>query len=265
MSYSLPDLDDPFFWGNSDSIPWIDFKANGGGGAFSTRLGGASKSPYDTLNVGIFSKDDAGLVEQNLSSVLSSMGRDRSSLAFASQQHGSQVYELDDGWAQPEANDDAPKADGLVSASTASTLMVVTADCIPMALVAPGAVAMVHCGWRGVADSFVGKSVAALAASAGRTDLSDVAAYLGPSIGRCCYEVDSEVAGSLGVLDGNDLYHNGMLDLAGVVARDLAVAGIKTSNIFSVGLCTNCWFGLFFSHRRSEGESGRQGGFVWRA
>jgi YfiH family protein len=131
-------------------------------------------------------------------------------------------------------------------------LLVLVADCLPVALAGPGGVAMLHCGWRGLAAGIVGRGVAAVSAEA---------AAIGPGIGRCCYEVGPEVLEAFeglgdGVADGR------MLDLAEVARRQLRGAGVE--QVECAGLCTSCEPQLFFSHRRDGGRSGRQAGLAWR-
>jgi YfiH family protein len=130
-------------------------------------------------------------------------------------------------------------------------LMVLVADCVPVALVGHGCAAMLHCGWRPLADGLVERAL-------GRFE-EPPAAAIGPGIGACCYEVGEEVlerfADLEGVADGR------MLDLAAVVRRKLEARGV--TRIEHVDLCTSCNPELFFSHRRDNGVTGRQAGIAW--
>jgi copper oxidase (laccase) domain-containing protein len=126
-------------------------------------------------------------------------------------------------------------------------LLVLVADCLPVALIAPGRAAMLHCGWRPLAAGIIEKALASFPGDA------RPAAAIGPGIGRCCYEVGEEVLE--GVADGR------MLDLRMVARRKLEAAGVE--EIADVDLCTSCRRDLFFSHRRDKGVTGRQGGFAW--
>jgi YfiH family protein len=136
---------------------------------------------------------------------------------------------------------------------------VLTADCLAIALATPEAVAMVHAGWRGLADGVLEHGIAAVR-ELGGTD-GPLTAAIGPAAGGCCYEVGDEVREAFGhALVGGaapiDLKH---------IARDrLEQAGAAA--VHDVGLCTMCGgAGLFFSHRRDRGRTGRQAGVVWRS
>ena len=119
---------------------------------------------------------------------------------------------------------------------------------------------MLHCGWRGLAAGIVAEGVAAL------RDLgagAAVTAAIGPGAGRCCYEVGEEVHAAFGDL-GPEVRDGRRLDLKLVARRRLEAAGVPA--IHDVELCTMCSDpGLFFSHRRDGGVTGRQAGAVWRS
>jgi YfiH family protein len=127
---------------------------------------------------------------------------------------------------------------------------VFTADCLPVALAGPGGVAMLHCGWRGLAAGIIDRGVEAIAA----TD-----AAIGPGIGPCCYEVGEDVLGAFAAI-GIDM-PGPMLDLTEVARRMLIAAGVE--RIEAAELCTSCEEERFFSHRRDAGTTGRQAGLAW--
>jgi len=128
--------------------------------------------------------------------------------------------------------------------------LVYAADCLPVAVAGPGGVAILHCGWRGLAAGIVARGVEAVGATA---------AAIGPGIGPCCYEVGDEVLAAFSGL-GDGIAAERMLDLSEVARRQLRQAGVE--EIESAGLCTRCEQELFFSHRR-DGGPGRQAGLVW--
>jgi len=150
-------------------------------------------------------------------------------------------------------------ADGQATDLPEVAPIVLVADCLPVALVAPEAVAMLHCGWRGLAGGIVDEGVAALRGLGVR---GEIAVAIGPGAGRCCYVVGEEVherfaAYGRGVREGRHL------DLKLVARRALGAEGV--TEVHDVGLCTMCSErGLFFSHRRDGGVTGRQAGLVWR-
>jgi hypothetical protein len=137
--------------------------------------------------------------------------------------------------------------------------IVLVADCLPIALAAPGAVAMVHAGWRGLAGGVVDEGVRALRALGAP---GAVTAAIGPGAGGCCYEVGEEVHAAF-AQHGEDVHDGRKLDLKAIARRDLEAAGV--AEVHDVGLCTLCAEpGLFFSHRRDGGVTGRQAGVAWR-
>jgi YfiH family protein len=174
------------------------------------------------------------------------------SVAIGRQVHGIEIRRWDSAPEAGFADLEAPRldADGHTTSLRGLGLLVQVADCLPVALAAPGSVAMVHCGWRGLAGGI-------LAHAAAHFD-EPPAAAVGPGIGRCCYVVGDEVRARF-----DDRFADGrMLDLRAIAEDRLRTAGVE--RIEQVDLCTSCREDLFFSHRRDAGVTGRQGGLVWR-
>jgi YfiH family protein len=170
--------------------------------------------------------------------------------------HGAEIREWDapperGGYASPGAELD--RVDAHATGVPGLGLLVLVADCLPVALIGGGRAAMLHCGWRPLAAGIVEKALASFD--------EPPAAAIGPGIGRCCYEVGEEVLAEFADLDG--VADGRMLDLRMVARRKLEAAGV--SAIEDVDLCTSCRPDLFFSHRRDKGVTGRQGGFAWLA
>jgi YfiH family protein len=221
--------------------------------AFSTRRGGVSRGPYESLNLGILTDDDPERVSQNRSILAREAGLERERVAMGWQVHGSELREWDggaEGYAAPGA--DLPRVDGHLTGEAGLGLLVLVADCLPVALAGGGRVAMLHCGWRGLAAGIVENALARFE--------QPPAAAIGPGIGRCCYEVGPEVLDAFDGLDG--VADGRMLDLRAVARRKLEAGGARVAE--DVDLCTSCRPDLFFSHRRDAGVTGRQGGLVWK-
>ena len=218
----------------------------GGSALFSTRLGGVSEGPYESLNLGILTDDDQGHVAENRRRLLERVGVGE--VAFGHQVHGTELAE----WSGPSGRP-LEEVDGHATTRRGLALLVLVADCLPVALAGGDRVAMLHCGWRGLAGGIVERALA--------TFDEAPAAALGPCIGRCCYEVGPEVLDAFadlrGVADGR------MLDLRAVAEAKLRVAGVAT--VRHVDACTSCNPDLLFSHRRDRGVTGRQCGIVVRA
>jgi copper oxidase (laccase) domain-containing protein len=130
-----------------------------------------------------------------------------------------------------------------------------TADCLPIALTAPGAVAAVHAGWRGLDGGVIDAAVRTLRRLTGED--AEVAAAIGPGAGACCYEVGPELHERFpAFLAGSKL------DLAGIARDQLAAAGVAT--VHDCGVCTMCSTEhRLFSYRREGAETGRQALFTW--
>ncbi len=222
---------------------------------FSTRDGGVSAPPYDTLNIGILTGDDREAVVENRRRLAGRIGVAPERVAMGWQVHGAELHEWSEGtesrFADPDA--DLRKVDGHLTESAGLALLVLVADCLPVALSGGGRVAMLHCGWRGLAGGIVERGVE-------RFD-EPPAAAVGPGIGPCCYEVGAEVLEAFADLDG--VADGRRLDLRAVVAQKLERAGVE--HVEHVDLCTSCNPDLFFSHRRDGPETGRQAGTIVRA
>ena len=211
-------------WRSEGEVRWLEASLPGATAAFSTR--------------------SAGSVKESLAPLAGALGIPAEHVVRGRQVHGSELAIHD----APSA--ETPEADGQVATGPGIVPLVFVADCLPVALAGPGGVAMLHCGWRGLAAGIVARGVEAVAA----TD-----AAIGPGIGACCFEVGDEVLAAFEPL-GPGIASGRMLDLAEVTRRLLAEAGVE--RVESAGLCTRCEDSLFFSHRRDAGP-GRQAGLVW--
>jgi polyphenol oxidase len=223
---------------------------------FTTRLGGVSPAPWDSLNLGGAVGDDPGRVAENWRRLEAASG-----LAFARvrQVHGARVLRADAGTAPLE------EADAVLTSAPGVAACVSVADCVPVLLADPdsGAVAAVHAGWRGTIAGIGAEAVRALCQAAG-AEPRRVLAAIGPSIGPCCYEVSADLAARFraevgpvatsGTAPRLDLWEANRLVLIG--------AGLAPERIEVLGRCTSCERELFFSHRRDAGRTGRQMAFI---
>jgi YfiH family protein len=265
---------------------------------FSTRKGGASA--LDTraheiervLNLGFTEWDKRETVEANRKSFLNALGAPEMTLVTLKQVHSDAIHVIH---AAPPA---ALSGDALITRTPGLLLAVQTADCVPILLAdtRTRAVAAVHAGWRGTVARIVAKAVGRMQMEFG-TRPADVVAAIGPSIGRCSYEVGPEVARAFAgqfaeasewfdvprelgrdlpegeIVSGdspNPLKWLSMmppghdpppptvqLDLTAANRWQLVDAGVSEKNISASGLCTACRNDLLFSHRREQGRTGR--------
>ena len=175
-------------------------------------------------------------------------------LARGYQVHGTHVRWVSDipaGSGALKRPDD--EADGQATARTRVGALVLTADCLPVALVRDGAVAMLHAGWRGLAAGVLEEGVTLLRA---QRPGPEIIAVIGPGAGACCYEVGPEVHAAFGL----ERSGRANIDLRAIARERLIAAGV--SSVHDVGACTIC-DERFFSHRREGTHAGRQGGVAW--
>jgi hypothetical protein len=222
--------------------------------AFSTRLGGVSEGPYRALNLGRSTEDRPEAIEENRRRLLASLDLDAARLATAGQVHGTRV-------AGVTAAGLRAGCDGLVTTEPGLALAVTGADCVPLLYHAPGAVAVVHSGWRGTRD---GAPEAGLAAVCAAADCGPerVTVHLGPCIRACCYEVGPEVARDFPVEAVDRGSRSPRLDLPLAARLRLRAAGLPEGALFDTGACTACEAETYFSHRRDRGRTGRQWGLA---
>lgn len=222
--------------------------------AFTTRQGGESRGPYASLNLGRGVDDDPAAVRANRHAVARMLRLDPDRHVEADQVHGTVVAVV----GTADAGRSVPEADGLASNEPGTVLAVHAADCVTVLLADPrgGSVAAIHAGWRGTAGGIAVRAVRVLTERLG-VDPRDLLAALGPSIGRCHYEVDEPVLERMrswswweSVITPN-ARGRWQLDLQAANRRQLIDAGVLRERIEVLDLCTYHLPHLFYSHRRS--------------
>jgi YfiH family protein len=219
---------------------------------FTDRTGGVSGGAYESLNLGALTEDEPENVTENRRRACATVGVDPETATMAWQHHSAAVTRAAPrGLVTPGTVFE--RCDGLWSDDPGQGMMLLTADCLPVAIArangAKPAIAILHVGWRGLLAGIAGAGARAL--GGGR-----LAAAIGPGIGPCCYEVGEEVAEPFRASYG-DVVSNGRLDLWSAAERALRAAGC--GQVERTDLCTYCHPELFFSHRRDKGRTGRQG------
>jgi len=213
--------------------------------AFTTRAGGVSEGVYASLNLTRGTGDEASKVEENRRRACQALDLAYERLAFNRQVHSPTVHR-----AQPAGRGEP--GDGLWTDEPRLPMLAMSADCLPIAIArtdGPRALAVLHAGWRGLAEGVVAAGVEAL----GVDSTQALAAVVGPAIGPCCYEVGPEVSR----LFGEDLTVDGKLDLWR--AAELALRDAGVARVDRIDLCTRDHPELFFSHRRDGLARGVQG------
>ena len=218
---------------------------------FTTRVGGVSEGAFASLNLGLLTEDEPARVVENRRRACEAAGVDPETATMALQVHGARVTE-----ARPlgvvTPGTDYERCDGLWSDRPGQGMLLVTADCLPVALARRNGsprLAVLHVGWRGLLAGIAEEGARAVGAGA--------AAAIGPGIGPCCYEVGEELAAPFRERFGERVVRGSKLDLP--LAAELALREAGVESVKRVGGCTACDPSLFFSHRRDRGRTGRQG------
>jgi YfiH family protein len=219
---------------------------------FSTRRGGVSVPPYDSLNLGLNTEDSPDAVEENVRRFCGAAGIRRGQIAFTKQVHGDRVQAV-------QAPGLYADTDALVTDTPGIILAVQVADCVPVFLFDPvqKAAGIAHAGWKGSVMEIAAKTVRLMSESFGSRP-EGLQAGIGPSIGPCCFEVGAEVAGRF---PGEYLKGN-KLDLWRFNLDLMIRAGIQPSNVTVSRLCTRCHSDWFFSHRAGGVKTGRMLGVI---
>jgi YfiH family protein len=241
--------------------PLLD--AAGAPHAFSTRLGGLSPAPFDSLNLGnpngCAVQDDYPRIWQNYDRLRAAAGCPAGDICRVHQVHGAGVARVRRG----EPFDVATKADAVVGDDPARVLSVRVADCVPVLIATDDGrtVAAVHAGWRGVIANVVGGAIAAM----GDARPTRLRAAVGPCIGFNAFEVGPEVLAEFDRAFGPDAPSlvcrrddgKGHVDLRAAVHLQLLALGLTPDQIDTTDRCTVRDRDEFFSHRRDNGVTGR--------
>ena len=234
--------------------------AGGAAHGFSTRLGGVSQGMWASLNLGVSRGDDPDHVRENYRRFLAAIGAEGGKLAMTNQVHGGTVHTVTTADVKGDPYDKVGfEADGLMTDLPGVTLMIYTADCIPILFYDPvrRVVAAIHAGWRGTAAGIAAQAVERMRDVYG-CRAEDILAAIGPGIGPDCFETHEDVpnamtaALSTAVLSHIKIKENGKfaVDLKGINARRLEQAGLDPEHIGVCGECTACLADKYWSHRR---------------
>lgn len=230
---------------------------------FSTRLGGVSPFPENSLNLAGFDEDSAENIEENRRRFLSMFDGDYR-LATAWQVHGDDIKLVAN---ERDASTTEEKFDGLISALSGVLVGVKTADCVPVLIGDPktGAFAAVHAGWRGTAQSIVSKAVA-LMREEFATDASSLVCAIGPAASCRTYEIGQDVIDifTSNFTDGEKYLSatrdgHALIDLFAANRDQLLEKGVQNDNVFTSPLCTIERTDLFFSYRVEKKLYGKTG------
>ncbi len=236
---------------------------------FSTRNGGVSRAPYNSLNLGLNTDDQLAQVEGNRSTFARTFGLAPHQLLTVKQVHGNDLLLID------EPNPDLShflslELDAIVTNQPGIMLGVLVADCFPVLIwnAERRLAAAVHVGWRGAANGILGKVIKAMT---GHFDcpVEQLQAAVGPGIGAHKYEVDRPVrdafrqgSGFWAEISSEVKLGHWQLDLSLSCRLQLEQAGLLPQNVEVAEQCSCCHPELFFSYRRDNGKTGRQLGYI---
>lgn len=236
---------------------------------FTTRNGGSSRPPFNSLNLGFNSGDQMSQVEANRAAVARAFDLEPHLLLTVNQVHGNEILVIDE--SNPEVSHfQRVASDAIITNQRNILIGILVADCFPVLLFdrKKHVAAVVHLGWRGTAAGLLGRTVNAMQSIFG-CQADDMHAAIGPGIAAHSYEVDRPV---------RDAFRQGVgqwqriatevslghwqLDLQKSVILQLDEAGIHRASVDMVAECTCCHKETFFSYRRDDGRTGRQMGFA---
>lgn len=235
---------------------------------FTTRLGGVSKAPLDSMNLALRLDEQEENIAENYRILGSALGFDPENLVLTRQTHTDLVRVVGAEDRQGCLHRVYPECDGLVTNTPGLALVVFTADCTPILLHDPvnGAVGAVHAGWRGTAKAIGAKAVEAMVANFG-SDPKNIRAAIGPNIGPCCFQTDADVPQAMreafsgeaekSIHPAGNKYYVNLKELNALALRRAGVGHIEISP-----LCTACRTDLFWSHRRVGQQRGSQGAVI---
>ena len=237
--------------------------------AFCTRRGGVSEGEYDSLNISFKEGDLESKVLQNWHRLAMAFAIPLEHFITLNQVHGDNIFIIKP-FGEYYSSSEALNYDAIVTSRTNLAVCIKTADCVPVFIVdrVKKIIAVVHAGWKGTALEITTKVVRLLQEKYGSSPL-DILTAIGPSIGQCCFEVDTPTANAFFEQKNNEAFlfpgarpNKWMLDLAEANRRQILNCGIPEANIDVSDLCTSCRQDLFFSHRGSGGITGRQVNFM---
>jgi len=235
---------------------------------FSTRLGGVSKGIYESMNLGFNRGDLDENVRKNFEILCSSVGINYKDLVFSDQVHRDviKVVTSKDKGKGIFRESDIEGVDGLITNESKVPLVTFYADCVPIYFLDPvkKVIGLTHSGWRGTVQKIASKTVEKMV-SEFSSNVDDILCCIGPSIGPCCFEVESEVVDEFKKVFNTEeqdkvikkkTKNKYLIDLWTANKLILLDVGINNENITITDICTNCNKDQMFSHRGTGGERG---------
>ncbi|GAA4715661.1 peptidoglycan editing factor PgeF [Brevibacillus fulvus] len=240
---------------------------------FTTRVGGTSRTPYASWNMGLHVGDNPDDVVSNRRRLAKQLGLPFEAWTCADQVHGTTVQQVSEEWTgagRDSLDTVIPGTDGLHTNQAGVLLTSFYADCVPLFFLDPRqrAIGLAHAGWRGTAGRIGEKMVEAFEQAYG-SKREELLVAIGPSIGGCCYEVDERVIVQIErtTKQWQQAVHptepgKYLLDLGQLNRLLLLELGLRQEQISKTNWCTSCRTDLFYSHRKEAGKTGRMASFI---
>ena len=240
--------------------------------AISTRFNGYSKAPFNGLNLALHVQDNNDDVLNNRKLFCEGLNLDYAKMTTCQQIHSNKIVCVTKdkiGKGNNDFSDTIIDTNALITNIKQVPLTLFFADCTPVMIYDPihEAIGIAHAGWRGTALEIASKTVEMMMDKY-NTNPSDCMASVGPTIGRCCYEVGEEVVEKFKamfktekeqakILDFHEEKQKYHLDLMMINSLILQRVGLKKENIDLANICTACNRDVFFSYRADNGKTGR--------
>lgn len=246
--------------------------------AITTREGGVSGGPYESLNLGFHVGDNADDVRENRKRLAQTLGFDAKRLVCAQQTHGASSHAVgvaDLGHGARDWDSAIPDCDALIVAERSIPAMILVADCAPILVVEPRArvFALIHAGWRGAVAGVLGKTLARMRDEFG-ADINHARVRVGPCLCVKCFEIGTEVAAQVRAATRSEslrdyairpstLEGKAHFDIRTFLAFEAQTYKVSASAIKASGICPRCSNDEYFSHRGQGGVAGRFGLVAW--
>lgn len=238
---------------------------------FTTRIGGDTPPPYDSISFNWTRCASTADVERSYAQLAKALGVSVDDMVAVQCQHGTEVHHAAraDGGRGCRSLESAPATDGIVTDERGLVLITLHADCMPIYFydARNHAIGLCHSGWRGVVGGMANALVAAMQRDFG-SRAEDLLCAIGPHIGPCCFEVDDPVVQRFERLsaDPKIIYplhgDKATIDMQRTVEGELLKLGIAKEHIDRASLCTACHRETFFSYRRDKGVTGSMAAFM---
>lgn len=224
---------------------------------FSTKVGGVSTGEFESLNLGIYTKDSKVNVNKNFDIICSALEMNKN-VVYLNQEHGKKIHILNK---ENVESIKGQKGDAIITNEKNMPIGIFTADCLPILLYdrKEKVIGAIHAGWRGVENKILTETIKEMKKKF-NSDPINIVCAVGPCINKCCFEVSKDVAEKFNFIieKENAIY----VDLLKEIYDECIRENILDKNIDISNICTVCEKDTLYSYRRDNGKTGRIGSFI---